>query len=233
MAQAPTDAHLCQLCGKSTPSSLRRAAIIRPALAQYIERCEGKWDSHGWICIDDLQKYQNLYVRSILEEEKGELTTLELEVLEGLKEHEILARNPDEVIGDPLTFGQRMADKIAAFGGSWGFILSFCFVLIAWMVLNSFILVTRAFDPFPYILLNLILSALASVQAPVIMMSQNRQEARDRLHAQHDYQVNLKAELEIRQLHQKVDHLLTHQWERLVEIQEIQMELINEIRGKR
>jgi len=98
---------------------------------------------------------------------------------------------------------------------------------------NSYVLVRRPFDPHPYILLNLVLSALAALQAPVIMMSRNRQEARDRLRSIHDYRVNLKAELEIRQLDQKIDHLLSHQWERLVEIQEIQMELINEVRGRR
>jgi len=106
-------------------------------------------------------------------------------------------------------------------------------VLFGWMTLNSWMLLAKPFDPYPYILLNLVLSALAAIQAPLIMMSQNRQEARDRARAQHDYQVNLKAELEIRQLHQKIDHMLTHQWERLVEIQEVQMELINEVRRKR
>ena len=126
-----------------------------------------------------------------------------------------------------------MADHIAAFGGSWTFIIIFGVVLLAWMFVNSFVLITRPFDPFPYILLNLVLSTLAAVQAPVIMMSQNRQEARDRQRAVYDYKINLKAELEIRQLHQKMDHLLSHQWERLVEIQEIQMELINELRNRR
>ena len=101
------------------------------------------------------------------------------------------------------------------------------------MAFNSFVLVTRAFDPFPYILLNLVLSCIAALQAPVIMMSQRRQESRDRIRAVRDYQVNLKAELEIQHLHQKLDHLLSRQWERLVEIQEIQMELIQEIRGRR
>jgi uncharacterized membrane protein len=113
------------------------------------------------------------------------------------------------------------------------FICLFGLVLFAWMLVNSFVLATRPFDPYPYILLNLILSSLAAIQAPVIMMSQRRQEDRDRTRATHDYQVNLKAELEIRHLHQKIDHLISHQWERLVEIQEIQMELINEVRSRR
>ena len=212
---------------------LRRAIIVRPAVAQLMQRAVEHWDENGWICLDDLQKYQHQYVRTLLETEKGELTELELEVLKGLREHEILARNPDVQFETRLTFGQRLADRIAEFGGSWHFIVVFGAVLFAWMVVNSYVLVARPFDPYPYIFLNLVLSTLAALQAPVIMMSQNRQEERDRLRALHDYQVNLKAELEIRQLHQKIDHLLSHQWERLVEIQEIQMELMNELRSRR
>ncbi len=223
----------CQVCGTTRRAVLRRAMIVRPAVTQLIQREVGHWDENGWICLDDLQKYQHHYVQSLLEAEKGELTELELEVLNGLREHEILARNPEAHVEGKLTLGQRLADRIATFGGSWTFIVLFAVVMFVWMSVNSYVLVTRPFDPYLYILLNLLLSALAALQAPVIMMSQNRQEARDRIRAMHDYQINLKAELEIRQLHQKIDHLLSHQWERLVEIQEIQMELINEVRGRR
>ncbi len=121
--------------------------------------------------------------------------------------------------------------RMAQFGGSWTFIALFGCVLIVWILINSVALVSKPFDPYPYILLNLVLSCLAAMQAPVIMMSQNRQEAKDRARATHDYQVNLKAELEIRQLHQKLDHILSRQWERLVEIQEVQLELLSEMRG--
>ena len=223
----------CQVCGTTRRAVLRRAMIVRPAIAQLIQRDVRHWDENGWICLEDLQKYQHHYVQSLLEAEKGELTELELEVLNGLREHEILSRNPEVQIEETLTLGQRLADRIAGFGCSWSFIILFAVVIFVWMFVNSYVLITRPFDPYPYILLNLGLSALAALQAPVIMMSQNRQEARDRIRAMHDYQVNLKAELEIRQLHQKIDHLLSHQWERLVEIQEIQMELINEVRGRR
>lgn len=228
-----TPENACQVCGTTHRTVLRRAIIVRPAVVQLIQSDRGQWDEQGWICLDDLQKYQYRYVHSLLEAERGEVSTLELEVLKGLHEHDILARNPDVQFEAALTFGQRWADRIADFGGSWTFIITFVVLLITWMGLNSYLLVARAFDPYPYILLNLVLSALAAVQAPLIMMSQNRQEARDRLRAMHDYQVNLKAELEIRQLHQKIDHLLSHQWERLVEIQEVQMELINEVRARR
>ncbi len=223
----------CQICGMTRRTELRRAIIVRSVVAELIQQEVEHWDENGWICLDDLQKYQNEYVRSLLEAEKGELTDLELEVVKDLREHEILAKNPDLDFDSKLSLGQRLADQIATFGGSWNFIIVFSVILFAWVLVNSYALFVRPFDPYPYILLNLMLSALAALQAPLIMMSQNRQEARDRLRAMHDYQVNLKAELEIRQLHQKIDHLLSHQWERLVEIQEIQMELISEVRSRR
>lgn len=126
-----------------------------------------------------------------------------------------------------------MADKLADFGGSWLFIGIFCGVLIIWLFMNSVALIMKPFDPYPYIFLNLVLSCLAAIQAPVILMSQNRQEVRDRLHAEQDYRVNLKAELEIRHLHEKIDHLLMNQWQRLMEIQQIQMELMEELARKK
>src|SRR6185436_16193408 len=128
-----------------------------------------------------------------------------------------------------VTFGDRLADRVARFGGSWAFILSFGAFLIVWMVINTIALFRRPFDPYPFILLNLILSTLAALQAPIIMMSQNRQETKDRLRAEHDYRVNLKAELEIRLLSERVDALVTHQWQRLLEIQKIQLDLMEEL----
>ena len=224
---------VCQICGRDQRSELHPGVLVRPAVAELIRKEIGSWSEEGWICANDLQKFRHQYVQTLLEAEKGELTTLEKEVLESLRQQEILSRDPEEEIRSGLTKGQRVADRIAAVGGSWRFIGSFTIVLFVWIVVNTVVLVSRPFDPYPFILLNLLLSCVAAIQAPVIMMSQNRQEARDRLHARRDYQVNLKAELEIRHLHQKVDHLLSHQWERLVEIQEIQMELISELRGRR
>lgn len=223
----------CQVCGSERIATLRSAAIVRHAIADLIQRDTGKWDDNGWICLNDLQRFQHRYVEEVLKAEKGELSELEQKVLESLQKQETLSANSDEEFDAGLTLGQRMADRIADFGGSWYFLSAFGVVMFIWMFLNSYVLITRPFDPYPYILLNLCLSCLAAIQAPVIMMSQNRQEARDRLRSVRDYQVNLKAELEIRHLHQKLDHLLSHQWERLVEIQEIQMELINEIRARR
>lgn len=224
---------VCQICGSDLLSDLHPGVLVRPPVAALIQAEVGSWSEAGWICSADLGKFRHEYVRSLLETEKGELTALEDEVLESMKQQDILSRNPEEDVQMAATTGQRVADRIAAVGGSWRFIIAFIIVLAAWIGVNAFILVARPFDPYPFILLNLVLSCLAAIQAPVIMMSQNRQEARDRMHAMRDYQVNLKAELEIRQLHQKLDHLLSHQWERLVEIQDLQMDLINEVRGRK
>ena len=149
-------------------------------------------------------------------------------VLSHIKDKQHISRNINTDFDASLTFGQRIADKVASFGGSWTFILSFLFILILWIVLNSFILLRsgNAFDPYPYILLNLVLSMIASLQAPVIMMSQNRQAAKDRLDASHDYEVNLKAEWEIMALHEKMDALREQQWQELVAMQQEQIRLL-------
>ena len=135
---------------------------------------------------------------------------------------------------DPTTPGQRAADAVAAFGGSWTFIFIFGAILLVWVVLNSFILAQhgKGFDPYPYILLNLFLSMLASIQAPVILMSQNRQSQKDRINAAHDYEVNLKAELEIMMLHEKVDLLRESQWGELIKMQRDQIKLLRDLIDK-
>jgi uncharacterized membrane protein len=154
---------------------------------------------------------------------------LEAEVVNSLKEQELLSQNVNMEFDSRLTLGQRLADKVADFGGSWGFIASFAGVLALWIVVNSSLLLRRPFAPYPFILLNLVLGAITAMQAPVIMMSQNRQEAKDRVRSEHDYRVNLKAELEIRSLHEKMDQLLKHQWQRLLEIQQIQVDMMKEL----
>lgn len=153
-------------------------------------------------------------------------------VINSLKEQELFAHDMNVEYDTRLTFGERLADRIAEFGGSLRFIILFGAILFTWIAINTVALLSKPFDPFPYILLNLVLSCLAAIQAPVIMMSQNRQEGRDRLRSEHDYQINLKAELEIRNLHEKMDHLLLRQWQKLMEIQQIQMDLMEEIARK-
>ena len=120
-------------------------------------------------------------------------------------------------------------DNVAAFGGSWKFIIMFAVFIALWILANIYLLLDKGFDPYPFILLNLILSCLAALQAPVIMMSQNRQEEKDRERAKKDYMINLKSELEIRMLHEKLDHLIMHQQEELIEIQKVQIEMMNDI----
>jgi uncharacterized membrane protein len=224
---------ICQICGCDKRCDLYRGIMVRPVVADLIQHETGNWTEDGWICREDLQKYRHRYIQLLLKEEKGEISSLEQEVIESLRQQEILSINPDAEHVAGMTIGQRMADRLASLAGSWIFILSFAGVLLCWILINTINLLRQPFDPYPYILLNLVLSCLAAMQAPIIMMSQSRQETRDRLHAQRDYQVNLKAELEIRHLHQKIDHLLSHQWERLVEIQDIQMELINEVKQRK
>lgn len=140
-----------------------------------------------------------------------------------------VARNTNKEFDETLTFGQRLADQVASFGGSWTFIIIFAFILLSWVVLNSIILARSAFDPYPYILLNLFLSMLASIQAPIIMMSQKRQAAKDRLDAAHDYEINLKAELEIADLHKKMDELREKQWLELIKMQQEQIRLLTQL----
>jgi uncharacterized membrane protein len=164
-----------------------------------------------------------------MEKERGEASDLEKEVLRSMEKQELVSRNTIDDYDQKLTLSQRLADRIASFGGSWRFILIFGGLLFLWVLVNSLVLLFRPFDPYPFIFLNLILSCLAAIQAPIIMMSQNRQEDKDRTRSQHDYQVNLKAELEIRNLHEKLDFLLLNQWQKLLEIQQIQTEMIEEL----
>jgi len=230
----PAARPICQICGKSkSRSELVPAALVRPPLVERIRSAYPSWTPEGFICQDDLNRLRGDYVQDLLADEKGELSSLERSVIESLARHETLAEDVDAQFQKKLSLGERLADQIADFGGSWIFISLFAGFILVWVVINTVVLIVRPFDPYPFILLNLFLSCLAAVQAPVIMMSQNRQESRDRLRSENDYRVNLKAELEIRHLHEKLDHLLQHQWERLIEIQQIQLELMNEITASR
>lgn len=155
----------------------------------------------------------------------------EKHVAHHLSQRTHIARNVAQDLSEQLTFGQKLADRVAAFGGSWTFISIFAVILIIWVFLNSYILIRvgGTFDPYPYILLNLFLSMLAAIQAPIILMSQNRQAYKDRVSADHDYEVNLKSELEIMALHDKIDALREKQWEELLAIQQEQIRLISQL----
>jgi uncharacterized membrane protein len=233
MKLSNANTHVCQICGKTyKKSDLFPSELVRETVVRQIKMDHPEWTSEGYICFADLNHFRTQYVNSLLQDEMGEITNLEKDVSEKLLRHETLSTNIFEDSLRDRTFGQQLADSIAAIGGSWGFIIGFLIFLALWMLINSYLLLSKSFDPYPYILLNLVLSTLAAIQAPVIIMSQRRQEMRDHLRAENDYSVNLKAELEIRQLHEKVDHILLSQWRRLIEIQEIQIELMNEIKKK-
>lgn len=220
----------CQVCGKPFKmGEVIKGKLIEKPVIKLIQAKHPKWSSSGYVCLADLNLFRTQYVTKVLKDAGQEVYDLEKGMAKSLEEEELLSRNINQEFESSLTLGQRLADRLANFGGSWTFISIFMTVLIIWMGINTWILLAKPFDPYPYILLNLVLSCLAAIQAPVILMSQNRQEARDRLHSEHDYEINVKAEIEIRKLHEKLDHLLIHQWQRLMEIQQLQVDLMDEI----
>jgi len=224
---------ICQVCKEQKKiSDVLSAEMIREPIAERIKATHPDWSPQSFICIPDLNRFRAEYVQNVIKEDRGELSVLEEEVVRSLTEQELLSKNINVEYDRQRTLGQRWADELATFGGSWHFIGIFCGVLFLWVVMNTALIIWKPFDPYPFIFLNLVLSCLAAIQAPVILMSQNREAARDRLQAEHDYRVNLKAELEIRHLHEKMDHLLMNQWQRLMEIQQIQMELMEGLAHK-
>jgi len=220
------------LSGKKFPVQQKvPAKAVRGPVLEIIKKENPQFGDESCLSLSELSHYRHRYVESSLEQELGSLSALEKEVLKAMQEGELISENVDKAVDEQLTFGQRLSDKIASFGGSWTFIISFFLFLGLWVAFNIYSL-TKPFDPYPFILLNLILSCIAAMQAPVIMMSQNRQEEKDRERSKHDYQVNLKAELEIRMMHEKIDHLILNQQQRLFEIQHIQVEMLQEIHDK-
>jgi|SRR6478609_9682662 len=219
----------CFLCGehKNGAQHLFKGSTMRPALFKFIQKQHPDFTLDSYLCVNHLNEHRLEFIESEITKDGKAITGLESEVLKSIGDHALITGDPAEV--GPLTVGQRIADKIAEFGGSWTFIISFGGFLFGWIFLNTVILLNNPYDPYPYILLNLILSCLAAIQAPVIMMSQNRKEARDRQRAENDYKVNLKSEIEVRNLHEKLDYLMMHQWSKMMEVQEIQMELIQDL----
>lgn len=202
---------------------------IREGVFNIIKSDFPDFNSDCFISLDELNQYRRLYLTSLVIQEKGELAIIDRDVMNAIKNNSILSENIHDEIEAKLTFGQRIADKVATFGGSWTFIITFFTFIIIWMAINIWVLATKPFDPYPFILLNLILSCLAAIQAPIIMMSQNRQEQKDRQRSEHDYKINLKAELEIKLLSEKIDHLLVHQNKKLLEIQEVQIDYLEDL----
>lgn len=201
---------------------------IRIPILKLIKEDYPNFDDNQFISDKELNVYREKYITKFLQKEVGELTDLHKDVIKSISDDSsFVSKVEDEE--DTRTFGQVVADKVASFGGSWTFIISFFVFITIWIASNVFLLLNKGFDPYPFILLNLILSCIAALQAPVIMMSQNRQEEKDRERAKKDYMINLKSELEIRMLDEKLDHLIMHQQQELIEIQKVQIEMMNDI----
>lgn len=225
---------VCGVCGESKVlHTSKPLAMISHPIDDLLKQDHPELAADRLICADCRNRYRRQFAEAALSEEKGELTSLEHAVLQSLTERENISRNPNLEFDTRLTFGDRLSDRIAAFGGSWQFIILFGAILTVWISINSVLFLVRPFDPYPFILLNLVLSCMAAIQAPVIMMSQNRQAAKDRMQSELDYKVNLKAEIEIQHLNMKIDQLLNHQWQRLLEIQRIQLEVLDEMQRQK
>ncbi len=208
---------------EKVPGKSIRLPIQQLIRQEYPDFCET-----DCIANSELNSFREKYIANFLQSEVGELTDLHKRVIKSLHgDKSFVTKVEDEP--DTRNFGQRVADNVADFGGSWTFIISFFIFIMIWIASNVYLLMNKGFDPYPFILLNLILSCLAALQAPVIMMSQNRQEEKDRERAKKDYMINLKSELEIRMLDEKMDHLIMHQQQELIEIQKVQIEMMNDI----
>ena len=217
------------LSGKEFPENEKISAKnIRQSLLHFINKTHPNFSKSCFLSIEEMNEYREKYISEFLNKKLGNLTEVEKQVIQSVSKNTMISTEVEEDEKE-ITFGQKLADKVAEFGGSWGFIIFFMTFLVAWILLNVFWLSHHGFDPYPFILLNLILSCIAAIQAPVIMMSQNRQEEKDRERAKKDYKINLKSELEIRELHEKIDHLIIHYQQDLLEIQKTQIDLLENI----
>ncbi|MBO0438822.1 DUF1003 domain-containing protein [Enterococcus sp. DIV0869a] len=202
---------------------------VEEEIRQYILKLRPELTEDSKVTFPDLLNYRLDYIKVLISSDSGKMEQLNETIMQSIKENTTLTDKLDSSAEKNLTTGQKTADGIAKFGGSWPFIFIFIAILVTWIVINSVMFLFKPFDPYPYILLNLALSCLAAIQAPIIMMSQNRQEDRDRKQAANDYQVNLKSEIEVNLLHEKMDYLINSQWQHLVQMQNMQIELLGEL----
>lgn len=229
MLMPETATFVSDLSQKEFPASDRVSGkLIHPSLFSLIKADHPHVGDDCNISISELNFYREKYISNYLLQEMGELSSLQDTVLDSLNNRTSLVSAVEEDLPS-LSLGQRVADKVADFGGSWTFIITFTAIIVVWIAMNVFWFNNKGFDPYPFILLNLLLSCLAALQAPVIMMSQNRQEEKDRDRAKKDYMINLKSELEIRILHEKLDHLIMNQQQELIDIQKTQIQMMNDI----
>jgi len=220
----------CSLCDAQVEGrTLASPQKLENRILDLIRQDRPEWEAKRGICPNCLEQYRAKKFVGYLEAEYQKLSELEHSVVSKITRRGRVSKRVHAGIETTMTLGERVADRVAQFGGSWRFIGLFGGILIVWMVINAWVLATHPFDPYPFILLNLVLSTLAALQAPVIMMSQNRQAHKDRMHAQQDYEVNLMAEIEIRDLHDKLDSLRFKQWHELWHIQKRQIELLEHL----
>lgn len=209
---------------------------LRPSLRKYIKKADTDTESDmpddAFISFNALTGMLREYINDLSEEESKEHQSLKSKIGERFEEEDALQPIKYDPSDKPITLAERLADKIASFGGSWTFIIIFVSVLIIWMGINAFLLNNKGFDPYPFILLNLALSCIAALQAPVIMMSQNRQAESDRERAEYDFKVNLKAETEVRLLHKKLDHLLIHEHRNTAELFQLQLDIMQQMQQR-
>lgn len=223
----------CIIQGKEFPEDEgMRWSQLRPSVQEFLKTIKDDWTADSFISYSALNDLLRAYVADITSQEIKQHRALAKKVQDQF-ENDVNLRpiNPD-VEETPPTYGERLSDKIAEFGGSWTFIIVFFLVLILWMALNVFMLRDKGFDPYPFILLNLVLSCIASIQAPVIMMSQNRQSVKDRQRSEYDFKVNVKAETEVRLLHEKMDHMLLHQHQNMVELFQLQIDIMQQLQQR-
>jgi uncharacterized membrane protein len=233
-ATHPAHPQACAMCNQDSGGPLVRMRNLRPRLSAFLARKHPEAAApSAEVCRACLDRVRVEFLLSTLEHERGELSHIEADIARKAAAHETLAANIDHEFEKTITPTQRLADRVAKVGGSWLFVASFVAFMFVWIALNVWALRGQAFDPYPFILLNLLLSCIAALQAPVIMMSQNRLSARDRRQADQDFRVNLKAELEVASLHEKLDHLLHNQWDSMVELQQVQIDLLHELSGRK
>ena len=220
----------CSLCAAPVDGrSLRSPQKLDNRIIDLIKQDRPDWEANRGICPNCLEQYRAKKFVGYLEAEYQKLSEIEHAVVSKITRRGRVSRVVHQDFDAGMTFGERVADKVAQFGGSWPFIGLFGAILVIWMLINTWLLARHPFDPYPFILLNLVLSTLAAIQAPVIMMSQNRQAHKDRMQAQQDYEINLMAEIEIRDLHDKMDSLRFKQWHELWHIQKRQIELLEHL----
>lgn len=224
---------ICYITHKSVDEAgAMKGVMMRDTIFSYVRKSYPYFTVDDYISRPEFDKIRKSYLLHLMTLESDDISHVERQVVDAIANNKILSEDVEPIIENQLSMGQRAADNIAEFGGSWKFIISFFTVLVGWVALNAWFLGQDPFDPFPFILLNLILSCLAAIQAPIIMMSQNRLEQKDRMRGENDYKINLKAELEIKLLHEKLDHLTFIQNKRMMEIQQMQIEYMYDIMDK-